>query len=61
MIFTLKITCNFINSAFVANVVSFLSKLALFMNPAILDLSTNSYFFMLLATIYLVNLLKLLK
>ena len=51
------IFCPDFNSAFVANVATFLFNSALFMIPAISDLSTKCLLFMLLSTIFLVNLL----
>ena len=50
-------SCPAFNSAFVANVATFVSKSVLFMNPTIAALSTELLQFMLLSTISLVNLL----
>ena len=47
--------CSAFNLAFAANVATFLSNSALFMNPVISDFSTKFLRFVLLATISLVN------
>ena len=51
------LSCFAVNSAFVTNVATFLSKSSLFIDLAIADLSTKFLLFMLLSTIFLVNLL----
>ena len=51
-------SCSDFNSAFVANVGTFSSKLVLIMNPEIADLSTKILPFMLSSTIFLANLLQ---
>ena len=51
------LSCSALNSTFVVNVAILLFKSALFMSPAIVDLSTNPSFFILLTITSLVSLL----